>query len=98
MGPVGFEPTTKGFTGPAVSGGSGLSLHPCTRNVRVGAGRSEACHQGRSSPQVVSAPSAGVPAAWLRIAMGSLPKVSLNSSRPLRAFPREGTVSMSPLH
>src|SRR5690348_16761612 len=26
------------------------------------------------------------------------PKVSLNSSRPLRAFPREGTSSMSPLH
>jgi hypothetical protein len=26
------------------------------------------------------------------------PKVSLNSSRPLRAFPREGTLSMSPLH
>ena len=28
-----------------------------------------ACDQGRCSPQVVSAPSAGVPAAWLRIAM-----------------------------
>src|SRR5256885_2210464 len=31
--------------------------------------------------------------------MGShSPKGSLNSSRPLRAFPREGTLSMSPLH
>src|SRR5579872_7609677 len=29
-----------------------------------------ACHQGHSSPQVVSAPSAGVPAARLRVAMG----------------------------
>ena len=57
-----------------------------------------ACYQGHSSPQVVSAPSAGVPAARLRVAMAQQPKVSLNSSRPLRAFPREGTSSMSPLH
>ena len=28
VGPVGLEPTTKGFTVTAVSGGSGLSLHP----------------------------------------------------------------------
>ena len=57
-----------------------------------------ACYQGHSSPQVVSAPSASVPAARLRVAMAQQPKVSLSSSRPLRAFPREGTLSMSPLH
>jgi len=28
VGPVGLEPTTKEFTGHAVSSGSGLSLHP----------------------------------------------------------------------
>src|SRR6266576_6647552 len=44
------------------------------RTVRVGAGCSQACYQGRSSPQVVSAPSAGVPAARLRVAMGSHPE------------------------
>jgi AAA family ATP:ADP antiporter len=37
VGPVGLEPTTKGFTSPAVSGGSGLSLHPPTA-YRVGCG------------------------------------------------------------
>ena len=37
VGPVGLEPTTKGFTSPAVSGGSGLSLHPPT-SYRVGCG------------------------------------------------------------
>src|SRR5579871_6339869 len=36
-----------------------------------GCGMLVACHQGHSSPQVVSAPSAGVPAARLRIAMRS---------------------------
>ena len=39
VGPVGLEPTTKGFTLPAVSGGSGLSLHPPSR-LGWGAGRS----------------------------------------------------------
>ena len=34
----------------------------------------QACYQGRFSPQVVSAPSAGVPAARLRVAMGSHPE------------------------
>src|SRR2546429_6522276 len=41
MGPVGFEPTTKGFTCPGVSAGSGLSLHPCARGCACGCGRSE---------------------------------------------------------
>jgi hypothetical protein len=67
----------------------------------------EACHQGHlldrrpaRSPQVVSAPSTGVPAARLRIAMSASrrPQVPLNSSRPLHAFPHEGTILMSPLH
>src|SRR5437764_13883287 len=74
MGPVGFEPTTKGFTCPGVSAGSGLSLHPCARGCACGCGMLQACHQGHSSPQVVSAPSAGVPAARLRIAMGDDPE------------------------
>ena len=37
VGPVGLEPTTKGFTLPAVSGGSGLSLHPPSQS-RMGCG------------------------------------------------------------
>lgn len=40
-----------------------------------------ACDQGRCSPQVVSAPSGGVPPARLRIAAGRTAAVSLNSSR-----------------
>ena len=36
VGPVGFEPTTKGFTCPDVSAGSGLSLHPRTPVERAG--------------------------------------------------------------
>ena len=43
VGPVGLEPTTKGFTSPAVSGGSGLSLHPPS-SARVGCGTLDACH------------------------------------------------------
>ena len=39
VGPVGLEPTTKGFTLPAVSDGSGLSLHPSSC-LGWGAGRS----------------------------------------------------------
>jgi hypothetical protein len=35
LGPVGFEPTTKGFTSPGISTGSGLSLHPRTLCVWV---------------------------------------------------------------
>src|SRR5215472_6277519 len=73
VGPVGFEPTTKGFTCPGVSAGSGLSLHPRMRTC-VWVRDALACHQGRSSPQVVSAPSAGVPAARLRVAMGTRPR------------------------
>jgi hypothetical protein len=38
--------------------------------VRVGAGCSAPVIKDTLSPQVVSAPSAGAPAAWLRIAMG----------------------------
>jgi hypothetical protein len=49
--------------------------------------------KGARSPQVVSAPSGGAPPARLRVAMGApRPKVSLNSSRSLRALPHEGTV------
>ena len=46
-----------------------------------------------SSAQVVSAPSGGVPPAWLRVAIGiASVKVSLNSSRPLRTLRCEGTI------
>jgi len=43
------------------------------------------------SPQVVSAPSGGVPPAWLRIAVGLTVTVSLNSSRSFHAFQHERT-------
>src|SRR3979490_3429443 len=43
------------------------------RTVRVGAGSSFDTSQGRSSPQVVSAPSAGVPAARSRVDTGRHP-------------------------
>src|SRR5690606_10201107 len=98
VGPVGLEPTTKGFTCSAVSGGSGLSLHPRAL-CPGGCGTLEpviksAFESGRwpklSSSQVVSAPSGGAPPAWLRVA-GANATVSLNSSRPLRGFHREGT-------
>jgi len=85
LGPVGFEPTTKGFTvAPAFPPGVDyLFTRACSVSKRAGGcGMLEACHQGRlghradcgesdrrTSPQVVSAPSAGVPAARLRIAM-----------------------------
>src|SRR5690606_13496183 len=36
VGPVGLEPTTKGFTRSAVSDGSGLSLHPRPRRRTLG--------------------------------------------------------------
>ena len=47
------------------------------------------------SAQVVSAPSGGVPPAWLRVAIGATleaGEVSLNSSRPLRTLRCEGTI------
>jgi hypothetical protein len=98
LGPVGFEPTTKGFTSPrrfhrewTIS--SPAPGHAMCMGRGVWVRDARACYQGRFSPQVVSAPSAGVPAARLRIAMSAArSKVSLNSSRPLRAFPREGTI------
>ena len=43
VGPVGLEPTTKGFTSPAVSGGSGLSLHPPSLSSG-GVRDARACH------------------------------------------------------
>jgi hypothetical protein len=47
----------------------------------------------RRSSQVVSAPSGSALPAWLRVAIGrQYQKVSLNSSRPLHGFHREGTI------
>jgi hypothetical protein len=57
-----------------------------------------ACDQGRSSPQVVSAPSGGVPPAWLTVAAGRTAAVPLNSSRFSTGPSGAGvTFSMSPL-
>jgi hypothetical protein len=70
LGPVGFEPTTKGFTCPRRFRREWTISSPVHCSHACGCGMLYACHQGRSSPQVVSAPSAGVPAARLRIAMG----------------------------
>src|SRR5688500_14816911 len=66
VGPVGLEPTTKGFLSPAVSGGSGLSLHPSVAGL--GCGTLAPVIKSTRSSQVVSAPSGGAPPAWLRIA------------------------------
>ena len=62
--------------GPAVSDGSGLSLHPRRRRLDSLRVRDAlACYQGPSrhssrSPQVVSAPSGDASPAWLRVAIG----------------------------
>ena len=59
-----------------------------------------ACDQGRSSPQVVSAPSGGVPPAWLRVATVHAMRaaeVSLSSSRSRPHIPARRHLSMSPL-
>jgi len=69
MGPVGFEPTTKGFTLPRRFRREWTISSPVHQSGACGCGMLQACYQGRSSPQVVSAPSAGVPAARLRVAM-----------------------------
>ena len=73
MGPVGFEPTTKGFTWPRRFRREWTISSP-VHGPCVWVRDAQACYQGRSSPQVVSAPSAGVPAARLRVAMGSHPE------------------------
>ena len=71
MGPVGFEPTTKGFTWPRRFHREWTISSPAQTlsALREGAGCSQPVIKGASSPQVVSAPSAGVPAARLRVAM-----------------------------
>src|SRR5690606_30103205 len=43
-----------------------------------------ACHQGHCSPQVVSAPSGGVPPAWLRIAAVRPCLETIGARPPLR--------------
>src|SRR3979490_1509817 len=68
------------------------------RTVRVGAGCSKPVIKGASALRK----SLHLPPVYRRLGSGlpwdHIPKGSLNSSRPLRAFPREGTSSMSPLH
>ena len=79
VGPPGLEPGTKGFTLPDAFAPAWTISSPsaCAGGVR----EALACYQGHFSPQVVSAPSGGVPPAWLRIALGRTVRVSLNSSR-----------------
>ena len=79
VGPPGLEPGTKGFTLPDAFAPAWTISSPsaCAGGVR----EALACYQGHFSPQVVSAPSGGVPPAWLRIAAGRTAAVPLNSSR-----------------
>ena len=82
VGPPGFEPGTKGFANPDRFRPARTISSPAAECRFAGGVRDAlACDQGRSSPQVVSAPSDGVPPAWLRIASGRTAEVSLNSSR-----------------
>ena len=98
VGPPGLEPGTKGFALPGC-------FHPertiSSPSALAGGVRDAlACHQGHCSPQVVSAPSGGVPPAWLRIAAGqpaAAAAVSLNSSRSRPVIPGRRHLSMSPL-
>src|SRR6185295_17411149 len=84
VGPVGLEPTTKGFTSPAVSGGSGLSLHPQVSLVGC----------GTLAPVIKSTQKLSGSLCTVRRCTAGLAQdcrcvtrratVSLNSSRPLR--------------
>src|SRR5690606_32001900 len=66
VGPPGFEPGTKGF---AWSTGFPAARTISSPSAFAGGVRdAPACDQGHCSPQVVSAPSGGVPPAWLRVA------------------------------
>ena len=66
VGPPGLEPGTKGFAVPARFRAERTISSPSA--FAGGVRDARACHQGHCSPQVVSAPSGGVPPAWLRIA------------------------------
>ena len=73
VGLVGLEPTTKGFTcAPGFPGEWTISPPACREAIGCGT-LSPVIKDTRTlspSPQVVSAPSDGVPPAWLRIAGG----------------------------
>ncbi|SFN00747.1 hypothetical protein SAMN05216289_102105 [Dokdonella immobilis] len=82
VGPPGLEPGTKGFACSDRFRSARTISSPFAETSGVRDAR--ACDQGRCSPQVVSAPSDGVPPAWLRVATGHAiraAEVSLNSSR-----------------
>ena len=91
MGLAGLEPATKGFTWPVVSGGSRTISSPTSAAAREGAGRS--CLSSRALQ-----PSGSL-CTFRRCTAGLAQgchrsrdrKGSLNSSRPLRGFHREGT-------
>ena len=67
-GRPGVEPGTNGFAVPARFRAERTISSPSA--LAGGVRDALACHQGRCSPQVVSAPSGGVPPARLRIAAG----------------------------
>ena len=113
MGPVGFEPTTKGFTLPrrfrrewTISSPAHQANHPAKFRSRQPARREISrwpgwCVWVRDAPSLLSRalePSGSL-CTFRRCTDGSAQgchgprgsKVSLNSSRPLHAFPREGT-------
>ena len=97
-GRPGVEPGTNGFAVPARFRAERTISSPSA--LAGGVRDALACHQGRCSPQVVSAPSGGVPPAWIRIAAGqpaAAAAVSLNSSRSRPAIPGRRHLSMSPL-
>jgi len=79
VGPPGLEPGTKGFAWPVRFRAARTISSPSA--FAGGARDALACHQGHCSPQVVSAPSGGVPPAWLRVTTGRTAEASLNSSR-----------------
>src|SRR6516162_1103064 len=113
MGPVGFEPTTKGFTLPrrfrrewTISSPAHQANHPAKFRARLAARRKISWGPGRcvwvrEAPSLLSRalePSGSL-CTFRRCTDGSAQgchgprgsKVSLNSSRPPHAFPREGT-------
>ena len=100
VGPAGFEPATKGFTSSRRFRRAWTISSPATS--REGAGCSSLSSRALGSS---TQPSGSL--CTLRRCIAVLAqdchrscdrKVPLNSSRPLRGFHREGTISMSPLH
>ena len=101
MGPVGFEPTTKGFTRPRRFRREWTISSPVHDSVRVGAGCSSLLLRALEYSDRSEYQPAGSLCTFRRCTGGLAQdchehpgsKVPLNSSRPLCAFPRTGTFS-----